>query len=177
MGKQLGRADKSAKTLAVYCADVRAAFKARRLDLCLQEWTSRADNSTLDEGIGDASDGVHRVSIVTQPLRRGWGMTRQRSCNVIVNMETAVWVGPPQGEVQADFESFFDSVGNGASLANAFFDAVPESAQFAFAKALGKNRGKHLPSSGIARDALPWAEVVPPGCATNLRHRRCEHSS
>jgi hypothetical protein len=52
MGKQLGRADKSAKTLAVYCADVRAAFKARRLDLCLQEWTSRADNSTLDEGIG-----------------------------------------------------------------------------------------------------------------------------
>ena len=56
-------------------------------------------------------DGFKRVTIVTDPMRRHWGMTRGRSCSAFINEYEVVWLGKTNpADIQADFDLIFSAL-------------------------------------------------------------------
>lgn len=74
--------------------------------MIFQEWVKNGDPEALDLSFG--TDLFARVTLVTDPQRRHWNMTRGRSCSLIYNQEDWVFLGPADRAVlQREFDEAF----------------------------------------------------------------------
>ena len=86
----------------------------RGVDVCFQEWVKRGCPEALDMSFGPT---MRRVTLVTEPQKRFWGMTRGRSCSAFYNQQAMVFASTcDETELQREFDDAFKGLSEDAPI-------------------------------------------------------------